>query len=52
MKKCILFLLLISNTVIAQDKGKFEDYSNLFYEKILKESQEYNIQLYEEVYLK
>ncbi len=44
MKKCILFLLLISNTVIAQDKGKFEDYSNLFYEKILKESQEYNNQ--------
>ena len=44
MKKCILFLLLISNTVIAQDKGKFEDYNNLFYEKILKESQESNNQ--------
>tara|TARA_B100000214_G_scaffold22343_1_gene14855 strand:- start:1192 stop:2400 length:1209 start_codon:yes stop_codon:yes gene_type:complete len=44
MKKYILFLLLISNTVIAQDKGKFEDYTNLFYEKILKESQEFNNQ--------
>ena len=44
MKKFILFLLLISNTVIAQDKGKFEDYNNLFYEKILNESKEYNNQ--------
>ena len=35
-------LLLISSSVIAQDKGKFESYSNNFYGKIVEESKEYD----------
>ena len=42
MIKKIGILLLISSSVIAQDKGKFESYSNNFYGKIVEESKEYD----------
>ena len=42
MIKKIGILLLISSTIIAQDKGKFESYSNNFYVKIVDESKEYD----------
>ena len=42
MIKKIGILLLISSSVIAQDKGKFESYSNNFYSKIVEESKEYD----------
>ena len=38
MIKKIGILLLISSSEIAQDKGKFESYSNNFYGKIVEES--------------
>ena len=42
MIKKIGILLLISSSVIAQDKGKFESYSNNFYGKIVDESKDYD----------
>tara|TARA_Y100000385_G_scaffold151_2_gene163 strand:+ start:30 stop:1238 length:1209 start_codon:yes stop_codon:yes gene_type:complete len=42
MIKKIGILLLISTTVIAQDKGQFESYSNPFYKTIVTESNDYN----------
>ena len=42
MKKITGILLFISSTAIAQDKGKFESYSNSFYGKIVSESKTYN----------
>jgi len=42
MIKKIGVLLLISTTVIAQDKGQFESYSNPFYKTIVTESNDYN----------
>ena len=35
-------LLLISTTVISQDKGQFENYSNIFYKTIVTESNNYD----------
>ena len=42
MLKKITILLFITSTLTAQDKGQFESYSNTFYGKILKESNNYN----------
>ena len=42
MRKIIGVLLLISTTLIAQDKGQFESYSNNFYGKIVSESKRYD----------
>jgi bleomycin hydrolase len=42
MIKKIGILLLISSALIAQDKGKFESYSNNFYVKIVEESKKYD----------
>lgn len=42
MIKKIGILLLISTTVIAQDKGQFESYSNPFYKTIVTESNDYD----------
>ena len=42
MKKKIGILLLISTTVISQDKGQFESYSNPFYKTILTETNDYD----------
>ena len=42
MIKKIGVLLLISTTVIAQDKGEFESYSNPFYKTIVTESNDYD----------
>ena len=42
MIKTIGILLLISTTVISQDKGQFESYSNPFYKTIVTESNDYN----------
>ena len=43
MKKIILYILIIPSfsSLLAQDKGKFENYSNLFYKKILNDSKAY-----------
>ena len=41
MIKKIGVLLLISTTLISQDKGQFESYSNPFYKTILTESNDY-----------
>ena len=38
----ITTLLLFPLTIIAQDKGKFENYSNQFYTNIINESKKYN----------
>ena len=37
----ICFLLLVSTIINAQDKGQFENYSNIFYGKIVDESNKY-----------
>ena len=37
----IIILSLISSSLIAQDKGNFESYSNKFYNSIVKESKDY-----------
>ncbi len=42
MNKITSILLLISSTTIAQDKGRFENYSNSFYGKIVRESKIYD----------
>ncbi|MAW21798.1 MAG: peptidase C1 [Flavobacteriales bacterium] len=42
MKKILVCALLINTTLIAQDKGRFESYSNKFYGKIVKESNNYS----------
>ena len=42
MKKIITFLLLITSTTMAQDKGVFESHSNSFYGKIVRESKIYD----------
>ena len=42
MKKRIYILILITSSISAQDKGKFETYSNEFYQKIINESNEYH----------
>ena len=42
MIKKLTILLLITSTVTAQDKGKFESYSNPFYGKIVSESDKYD----------
>ena len=42
MIKKLTILLLITSTVTAQDKGKFESYSNPFYGKIVSESEKYD----------
>ena len=42
MKKITGFLFLIASTAIAQDKGRFESYTNSFYGKILSESNIYH----------
>ena len=42
MIKKIGVLLLISTTVISQDKGQFENYSNPFYKTIVTESNDYD----------
>ena len=41
MRNIIGLLLLTVSTSIAQDKGKFEIYSNPFYGKIISESNQY-----------
>jgi len=38
----IIILSLISSSLIAQDKGNFESYSNKFYNSIVKDSKDYN----------
>lgn len=42
MIKKILIPLLFTSLLSAQDKGKFENYSNPFYGKIITESNQYN----------
>ena len=42
MIKKIVVLLLIVTGVNAQDKGKFESYSNPFYNTIVSESDKYD----------
>lgn len=42
MNKITSILLLISSTTLAQDKGRFENYSNSFYGKIIRESKIYD----------
>ena len=42
MIKKIGVLLLISTTLISQDKGQFESYSNPFYKTIVTKSNDYN----------
>ena len=42
MIKHISIALLITTTVVAQDKGRFESYSNDFYSTIMSESDKYN----------
>ena len=41
MIKKIGFLLLISTISFSQDTGKFENYSNPFYTKIMEQSNSY-----------
>ena len=42
MKKRLYILTLITTSINAQDKGIFESYSNEFYRKIIKESNQYH----------
>lgn len=44
MRNIIIIVILVafSSLINAQDKGQFESYSNIFYEKIIKESHNYS----------
>ena len=48
MKKLLIILLFVGLTTHAQDKGKFESYSNPFYDNIVNKSKSYKEQESEE----